>query len=94
VIEILYGRYAIGDCCKLIIFKFLHSAVPTRRLLEVVRWNVDAIAHDPLRMHISNLTKPNLTWPKPFTSDVCLHAFHNKRMAGRELMKFGVDVMP
>jgi hypothetical protein len=29
----------------------------TRALLEVVRWNDDdAIAHDPLRMRITNLT--------------------------------------
>jgi hypothetical protein len=36
---------------------FPNSAVPTREFLKVVRWNGDdAIAHDPLRLRITNLT--------------------------------------
>jgi hypothetical protein len=55
--EICYGRYAIGDYCKLVTFIFLHSAIPTRWLLEVVKWNGDdANAHDSLRKLITNLT--------------------------------------
>jgi hypothetical protein len=34
-------------------FNFLHSVIPTTRLLEVVRWN-DDITHDPLRMRTLN----------------------------------------
>jgi hypothetical protein len=62
---------------KLIVFNFLHSEKPTRELLEVMRWNDDyAIAYDPLRMRITNLTWPNLTKTHSFTRDTRLHEFH------------------
>jgi hypothetical protein len=40
---------------------FLHSVIPKRLLLKVVRLNDDAITHDPLRMRTTNLTQSNLT---------------------------------
>jgi hypothetical protein len=84
----------MGDYCKLIIFNFQLSAVPTRQLLEVVRRNDDTTTHDPLRMRITNLTKPNPTLPKHFESYVRLCAFHIQTMAERKLKKFGLDIMP
>jgi hypothetical protein len=55
--------------CKLHIFKFLHSVIPASQLLEIVRWNYDdAIAHGPLRMRITNLTKLNSTKSEHFTT--------------------------
>jgi hypothetical protein len=57
--EIWCALYAIGDEYKLIFFNFQHSAIPSRQLLEFLRWNDDATTHDPLRMRITNL--PNLT---------------------------------
>jgi hypothetical protein len=55
--KMLYGYNTIGDKRKLIDFNFWHSVISTGELLAVVRWNDDdAIAHDPLRMRITNLT--------------------------------------
>jgi hypothetical protein len=55
--EICYENYAISDSCKLIIFNILHSVIPTRRLLKVVRRSDDdVITHDPVRMRIPDLT--------------------------------------
>jgi hypothetical protein len=57
---ILYGCYAIGDFFNSIFCVFLRSVIPTCRSLEFVRCiNVDAIAHDPLRVFIINLTYLN-----------------------------------
>jgi hypothetical protein len=41
-----------------------------------------------------NLIKHNLTLPDHFTSDVHLSIFHNKRIAGRKLMKSYVLDVP
>jgi hypothetical protein len=54
-------------------FNPVHSENSTRCLLEVVRLSdSDAIAHVPLRMHITDITQPNL-----FKSDIRLFVFHN-----------------
>jgi hypothetical protein len=48
-----------GMDCKQI-FNFPPSAIPARQMLEVAGWNGDdAIAYDPLRMRITDLTEPN-----------------------------------
>jgi hypothetical protein len=57
-------------------------------MLKLARWDEDAIIHDPLRMRITNQTKPNL-----FTTHIGLFEFWNWRMAGRKFMKFCMDVM-
>jgi hypothetical protein len=51
-----YRRCAVDDCCKIIIINFVLLVIQTTQLLEVVRWNDDATAHDPLRMRITNRT--------------------------------------
>jgi hypothetical protein len=61
-------------------FQLSRSVIPTRQLLEVVRWNDDATTHDFLR------TEPLHKW--------CLFAFRSSRVVGRKLMKLGVNVMP
>jgi hypothetical protein len=77
--EIWYGHYAICDNCRLMILNFLHLVIPTRQLLEFMRLNDDdATTHDLLHMCITDLTKPNLTEPNLFKSDVHLRAFYNE----------------
>jgi hypothetical protein len=65
-------------------------------MLEFVRWiDDDAIAHDHLRMRITNLTQPNLTSPKlTLSQGILVYEFHNYIMAGRKFMKFCMDIMP
>jgi hypothetical protein len=50
--EILYGRYAIADYSKLILFiNFLQLVLPSWRKNKVGRWDADdVITRDPLRM--------------------------------------------
>jgi hypothetical protein len=68
--------------------------MPTAQLCEIARWNDDD-ANGPLRMRVTNLTQPNLTHPYLTSSYVvCLYVFHNKRMAGRKIMKIVKNVMP
>jgi hypothetical protein len=49
--EIYNRRFAIRTCCTCVIFNFILSVLPTRQLLEFVRW----IDDDALRMSITNL---------------------------------------
>jgi hypothetical protein len=42
-------------------------------MLKVVRWDNDAITHEPLRMQTT--TKPNLTCLKLFAGDIRICAF-------------------
>jgi hypothetical protein len=52
--EIRYGRYVASDYIKLALYNFLHSVIPTLRMLEVVRWNShDTITYDTLRTRIA-----------------------------------------
>jgi hypothetical protein len=49
-----------GLLIQIIHLNFLHSAIPTWRLREFVRWNVEATIYDHLCMRIPNLAQPNL----------------------------------
>jgi hypothetical protein len=58
-------------------------------MLKIARRDDDdnAITYDPLSVRITDLTQH-------FTTQIDLHEFHNWAMAGRKLMKSGMDVMP
>jgi hypothetical protein len=64
--------------------------------LDIVRKNVDdTIIHDPLRMHITNLTEPNITQPNfTFTCVICVYAFDKLIISAMISIKFGMDWMP
>lgn len=49
--EIWYEYYAVGEYLTRIVVNSRSSIIPTKRLLELVRWNVDdATTHDRVRM--------------------------------------------
>jgi hypothetical protein len=51
---ILFGCYAICEYYSLTHFAFLYSAIETRRMVEILRWNNDAvITHVSLRVCIA-----------------------------------------
>jgi hypothetical protein len=59
--NILYGRYAAGDCYIIIVVNVLHTITRTIIFIEIVRWDFDdALNHDLLRMRTTYLTLPNL----------------------------------
>jgi hypothetical protein len=65
-------------------------------MLKVSRWYDHATGLEHLRMRNfkSNVTEPKTTQPNVSDSGGRLHTFRDKKVAGQNLMKFCMDVMP
>jgi hypothetical protein len=58
-----------------------------------VRWEDDAIIHDPLRMFHVIVRDDVIVIDDVISCDILLHAYYYMKMAGRIFMTFGVEVM-